>query len=372
MLTLLTVFGVFAAGIAAEAIFSDRDEDTDSDAGHEPQVEPASEPDSGGLLDEIDIIGAGSNGPALAIRDDEDWQQDNTTIEPEAEPAANHYDNAYPVSDDVEDPLPEEVRLSGSYKADILSGSNANDVIDGWGGNDLIDGRDGDDLIRSGRGDDAVWGGGGADTILGGEGADSLNGQDGDDLLKGGAGADLLTGHSGEDVLNGGGGADTLLGGLGNDVVAGGEGDDWLSGGEGGDRLSGGDGSDIIDGNAGNDWLSGLVGNADDFDEDFLNGGVGNDRLVLGSSDNAYGDDGEDKFVLHDWLAEGEVAHVSDYDSSQDKLIVVYDPAVHPDPSLTVEVNDDGTESTLLLDGTPLATVRGDPVDIADIAVRAA
>jgi hypothetical protein len=66
------------------------------------------------------------------------------------------------------------------------------------------------------------------------------------------------------------------------------------------------------------------------------------------------------------------VAHVDDYSAADDKLIVVYDPAVHPDAALSLEVNPENGDSTLLLDGSPVAILRGDPVDLADIDLRAA
>jgi len=176
----------------------------------------------------------------------------------------------------------------------------------------------------------------------------------------------------GDDTLTGGGGKDTLLGGAGQDGLDGGDGEDWLAGGDGNDALTGGAGSDTLDGNAGDDWISGLNGPIDDFDEDFLNGGAGNDTLVLGSGDQAHGGEGGDDFVIHDWLKEGGVAHVTDYDAAQDKLVVIYDPAIHPDPILSLEVDPDGSKSTLLLDGAPLATVRGDIVNLADIDFRSA
>ena len=71
-------------------------------------------------------------------------------------------------------------------------------------------------------------------------------------------------------------------------------------------------------------------------------------------------------------MIEGGVAHVADYSAEQDKLIIVYDPAVHPDPVLDLEVNSESGESTLFLDGAAIATVRGDPVDLSDIDLRAA
>jgi Ca2+-binding RTX toxin-like protein len=176
----------------------------------------------------------------------------------------------------------------------------------------------------------------------------------------------------GDDTLAGEGGDDTLLGGSGEDSLAGDAGDDWLAGGEGKDALAGGAGSDTLDGNAGDDWLSGHSGQTDDRTVDFLNGGSGNDTIILGSGDHAFGDTGADDFVVHDWLREGGVAHVTDYDSLLDKLVVVYDPVTHPDPILSLEVTPDGGESTLFLDGLPVATVRGDIVDLADIDLRAA
>lgn len=338
MFTILGLLGLFAAGVAADAILSGRDDAEPEDENDLDQVEDAdtARPD---MLEEL-------------ARDDDD----RTGI---------------PLSDDIDDPEPEDESLTGGAGDDILSGGGGDDFIEGRDGDDLIDGRGGDDLIAGGAGRDAVWAGAGADTVDGGAGDDSLHGGDGDDSLDGGDGADVLLGQSGDDTMLGAGGADTLIGGLGADLLDGGTGADWLSGGEGDDSLAGGDGSDILDGGAGQDWISGLQGDIDDLDEDFLNGGAGNDTMVLGSGDQAFGDEGEDEFVLHDWLAEGGVAHVSDYVAAQDKLVVVYDPAVHPDPVLTVEAADDGGSSTLLLDGHPLVVVRGDAINLDDVELKA-
>jgi hypothetical protein len=334
VLALLGLFGIFAAGVAADAILSPRDT-PDEDDEPEPVSDDEQDFSAGNLLDPDPLDGL-------------------------------------PHSDDLADPPPENLSVKGTESSEVLSGKDGDDDISGAGGDDLIDGRAGDDRINAGAGDDVVWAGSGNDALFGGAGDDSLQGQDGEDLLDGGFGDDTLSGQSGDDALAGGAGDDTLLGGAGDDSLDGGEGDDWLAGGEGGDRLAGDAGSDTLDGNAGDDWLSGLDGQVDDNAQDFLNGGVGNDTMILGSGDHAHGDAGEDDFVIQDWLTEGGVAHVSDYDSSMDKLVVVYDPAVHPDPILSVEVAPDGSESTLLLDGAPVATVRGDIVDLADIELRAA
>lgn len=45
----------------------------------------------------------------------------------------------------------------------------------------------------------------------------------------------------------------------------------------------------------------------------------------------------------------------------------MYDPSTHPDPQISVEPAADGTHSTILMDGTPVAVVRGSAVDPADV-----
>lgn len=336
MLTLFGLFGVLMAGVAADALFSpqSRDEDDDDSA----------------PLDEAQPV------EPLAL--DDGPEPPNT--------------DGFALSDDIPEDEVEDLDLTGTDFAEVLSGGLGHDQISGLAGSDLIDGRAGDDLIDAGDGDDAVWGGDGADTIDGGLGNDTIEGQAGDDFLTGDAGNDSLAGHAGEDSLSGGMGADTLIGGEGDDQLAGDAGNDWLAGGLGDDRLSGGAGSDILDGNAGNDWLSGLDGEVDDFSEDFLNGGAGNDTLVIGGGDHATGGEGDDDFVLQNWLTEGGVAHISDYDADRDQLIIMYDPAAHPDPELTLETTDDGSQSTILLNGSPVATVQGSTVRLDDIRLSAA
>jgi Ca2+-binding RTX toxin-like protein len=334
VLTLLGLFGVLMAGVAADAVMSP-DTHSDKDNAEEDPAEDA-----------------------------------EVVVYEEVAPAET---DGFALSDDIDDEEdPKDLDLIGTDQAEVLSGGLGHDAISGLAGSDLIDGRAGDDSIDAGDGNDAVWGGTGDDTITGGLGNDTLEGQAGDDSLTGAAGNDSLAGHSGADSLAGGDGVDTLLGGEGNDQLEGGTGNDWLAGGLGDDRLAAGAGSDILDGNAGNDWLSGLDGEVDDFNEDFLNGGDGNDTLVLGAGDHATGGEGDDDFVLQDWLTDGGVAHISDYDADRDQLIIMYDPAAHPDPALTLETSDDGGQSTILLDGSPVATVQGSAVRLDDIRLSAA
>src|SRR5690606_2909716 len=111
------------------------------------------------------------------------------------------------------------------------------------------------------------------------------------------------------------------------------------------------------DGGQGNDWISGAE---DDGQEgDFLNGDAGNDTLVVGAGDYATGGDGDDDFVLKEWMSESSVANIMDYDPGQDQLVVVYDAAVHTDPVLSIQANEGGTGQTILLDGEKVAVVNG-------------
>jgi Ca2+-binding RTX toxin-like protein len=139
VLALLGLFGVLAAGVAADVILSPRDtqdseEDTDS------RDDDGQDLSAGNLLDQDQLDGL-------------------------------------PESDDLEEPTANDVRVDGTEKDDLLSGDAGNDSISGDGGDDQVDGRAGDDWIDAGDGDDAVWGGAGSDTIAGGAGDDSLQGQ---------------------------------------------------------------------------------------------------------------------------------------------------------------------------------------------------
>jgi Ca2+-binding RTX toxin-like protein len=332
VLALLSLLGALVAGVAADAVLFARDKDAnDGDDGDDVSPEDDAVLEDGNILDDI------SGDPGV------------------------------PTSDDVPDPVDAAVTLTGGTGSDLMSGGSGADMIQGDAGGDLIDGRGGDDAIDAGSGNDAVWGGGGNDTLYGQDGQDTLQGQDGDDLLYGGAGADSITGGQGDDSLFGGADHDTLIGGTGNDLVEGGSGNDWLAGGIGDDTLDGGQGSDVLDGGAGDDWLSGLHGTVDDFETDYLNADAGNDTLVLGSGDLATGGDGDDTFVLHDWLSENNLAQISDYDPGQDNLVIVYDPAVHHSPTITVEPDPQSGTQKIYLDGRQLAVVSGGQLNAGDI-----
>jgi len=337
MLALLGVMGALFAGIMAESVMSSND---DGEGNQDPE-EDVDIADTGNLLDE-----------------EEEW-----SVDPGPDPELD------PVSDDVPDAPVEAMVLEGDSAADILAGQDNDDEITGAQGDDQIDGRAGDDRIEGDAGDDHALGGDGDDQMFGGTGNDGLHGQDGQDRLSGGEGADTLSGHEGDDLLTGGGGGDSLLGGGGDDALSGGTGDDWLAGGYGEDALAGGAGSDTLDGNAGDDRLD---GSGDAF-PDFLNGGDGDDSLVLGKGDIATGGEGTDSFSLRDWMEEGGIAAISDFDAEGDELVVVYDAAFHTNPHLTSETAEDTGDVTILLDGNPVAIVAGaGAVDLSQIRLAAA
>jgi Ca2+-binding RTX toxin-like protein len=326
---MLGLFGAMMAGLAADAILSNRDEE-------EEDWDPPAD----------DVEDSGANGNLL----------DQISVE-----------HGVPVSDDSPDPVDEPMSLSGTEADDNLSGLGGADTIFGYGGSDLIDGRAGDDQISGGAGDDAVWAAEGDDTVWGDDGNDVVLGQAGNDVVLGGAGNDSLAGCEGDDSLAGGSGNDTLLGGEGTDSLDGGDGDDWLHGGEGNDYLIGGAGRDDLDGGRGDDWISGLEDPATGQEADFLNGGEGNDHLILGAGDHASGGLGADQFWLQAWPGQSAVSEVSDYDPAQDQLVVVYDPTIHTDPVLSVAPTADGSGQVVYLDGSKVAIVRGAMVNVDEI-----
>lgn len=262
---------------------------------------------------------------------------------------------------------------TGGPGVDYLSGTAQGDALDGLGGGDDLTGYAGDDSLFGGEGNDTLWGNGGDDRLSGGAGDDILRGGDGADALWGGEGADDLAGQMGADVLQGGGGGDSLQGGADNDTLYGQDGDDIVLGDDGDDALFGGAGSDDVAGGAGHDVLSGSLGpGADDGVADILNGQDGDDVIYAGAGDLAAGQSGADTFVLHDFHAGAPLAVISDFSATEDEIVLLYDPALHPDPLITVEEDPESGDATLMLDGVPLAMIIGGAgMDLSQIAVRA-
>lgn len=85
---------------------------------------------------------------------------------------------------------------------------------------------------------------------------------------------------------------ENALGGSADDILLGNTADNILSGGDGDDFIFGYDGSDLIFGGEGDDELDGGSG------PDGMSGGVGRDTILIGDGDRAYGDSGDDQFVV--------------------------------------------------------------------------
>lgn len=273
---------------------------------------------------------------------------------------------------------PEAPAEDGSTDTGELPQSNDDPVVadpdlvgEGGAGDDFLRGQAGHDTLSGAAGQDFLSGADGQDELAGGDGADSLWGDLGDDTLAGDEGDDFLAGCEGNDLLSGGTGEDRLLGGTGQDSLSGGAGNDLVDGCEGDDLLVGGDGADEVEGGAGNDTLWGGSEASGDEDVDFLNGGWGDDVLHLGAGDYGNGGQGADNFTLQDFGAGSPVVQITDFDPSEDQLVVMYDAALHPDPQLSVTAG--GGAIILMLDGVPVASLtNGATLDLESVQLQAA
>lgn len=71
------------------------------------------------------------------------------------------------------------------------------------------------------------------------------------------------------------------------------------------------------------------------------------------------GTDGAGWFELADQAAGDALDHISGYDARDDALVVVYDPALHPHPRLSLQTPENTGDAIVLLDGIALARVQG-------------
>ncbi|MEP3035479.1 MAG: calcium-binding protein, partial [Pseudoruegeria sp.] len=169
----------------------------------------------------------------------------------------------------------------------------------------------------------------------------------------------------------GGDGYDHLIGGEGDDILSGGAGDDTLEGGFDNDEVTGGLGQDAIMGGGGDDILSGVVqdpqSGEDLHERDYLNGGVGDDTIQVGNDDVVTGGEGQDNFLLGDWISDGSAATIMDFNAAQDSLLIQYDGISEVEPEVTIESSDaDGEpQSQVFLDGLHIATLNG----VGDLSV---
>lgn len=215
-----------------------------------------------------------------------------------------------------------------------------------------------------GGGDDGLIGSSGQDYADLGQGNDHAAMGAGNDIVEAQDGNDTVLGENGNDLALGGAGDDWLDGGLQNDSLAGDEGDDWLIGGSGTDILAGGAGNDVISGFASLGGATGSMTAADGADQLF--GGTGDDRLILGRGDSATGGTGADRFEMDARWHDGTSAFlITDYQKSQDTLVLHYAPETDPNtsatltPEIVVRLSSDGQSSLVSMNGTVIAIVEG-------------
>jgi hypothetical protein len=145
--------------------------------------------------------------------------------------------------------------------------------------------------------------------------------------------------------------------------------DEVLQGGNGHDAMFGAGGFDTLIGGSGNDALGG----SDDDDSDVLEGGDGHDSLTLGAGDIATGGAGADQFTLADFGPNTPPSVITDYSATDDRILLMYDPAVHPEPVVSTEQVEGTDDMSVLLDGVQIAIVLGAPgLTLADIQLMAA
>ncbi|WP_245602936.1 calcium-binding protein [Leisingera methylohalidivorans] len=295
------------------------------------------------------VLGLVAVGSAVLV-DNETPDGDETSSGPgpEADTGGDGLDAGY-----IE---PDGSTVTGTDDNDIIAGTGAADSLDGGDGDDQLGGYSGHDWIGGGQGNDVLHGDSGDDSLSGGAGQDLLHGEDGADVLQGGAGEDSLFGHFGDDTLQGGGGADLLHGGQGEDWLEGGQGQDTLHGNDSDDSLAGGGGRDVLYGGYGNDVVSGA---GDGADQDYVNGGTGDDTLIAGAGDVLTGGDGDDQFMAGHWTGTEDAVHLMDFDSNEDKLVLVWD-FEGDEPSVELRQSPGAEDEQLILvDGEPALRVTG-------------
>ena len=315
-LSLLGASFIFDGSDAAEDVETSADDQITDDINDTPS-------NDSDLLAQDYLIENAETGPVLATSETSDQQINN-------------------LADLLED---EDVQF-GDEGEDIIWGNDADETIIGYESSDTIDGGAGNDFLSGNQGNDTLSGNDGDDRLYGGEDDDTLIGGDGDDLLNGQTGNDTLHGGNDNDSLNGEDGDDVLQGGTGNDTLRGGDGNDQLMGGSGQDYLFGGNGSDTLD------------------------GGADNDTLLLQSGNIATGGAGDDTFILGDEGSEDGVAEITDFNSEEDSLVLVYDDASGDAPEMNLVKDSETGASTLFANGTAISVIQSDDnFDLSDIVL---
>ena len=280
-------------------------------------------------------------------------------------------------ADDTTEPTPDTtpepdagVEYFGTDTADRYEAGDEGETIDGGGGSDTLIGGAGDDEIEGGLRQDLIAGEGGDDLLKGGRDEDTLLGGDGNDTLEGGNWHDTLFGGAGEDLLEGGDGNDILVGGYNYQHADGSGFDPNVEFREALSKLESED-PDLFENGTSEEIetskyfsdidLDALEKPAGSDGADTLIGGEGRDVLVLNQGDTAWGgaldenDTSSDTFVLNASNL-GDPVMIQDWEAAHDYIDLEYDA---DGPVLTANIEYEGDDALIKIDGTTLAIVRG-------------
>ena len=215
-------------------------------------------------------------------------------------------------------------------------------------------GTEGANKFDGGAGNDTLSGLGGKDTIVGGYGNDIMLGNNGDDNLKGQFGNDILVGGGGDDVLAGGAGNDTLMGGgyyLGLDGDQSAELMAALQAAKADPALLAQYNALTVKSDAvfiNSDYFANVDLTRAGLDQtdgaDTLYAGEGNDILHIATDDVALGGGGEDEFNVHisQFVSGKPVPLIADFELTEDKIVITYDPAVMSNTTITYTPVENG------------------------------
>ena len=117
-------------------------------------------------------------------------------------------------------------------------------------------------------------------------------------------------------------------------------------------------GDDQVFEKVGDDMLTGADG-GETLDNGTADDGAGNDSLYFGSRDIAIKDVGEDSFVTGDWVEDSEPPVIIDFATTQDQLVVMYDPGDATAPDLAITSAAEG-DLLVSLSGQTIARLIGD------------
>lgn len=301
----------------------------------------------------------------------------------------------------VNDTLINIETISGSNNTltgDLMYGDANTNTLFGNAGDDELHGRDGNDVLDGGFGDDIAYGGNGNDQFKDIEGNNTFYGEEGDDnfnvnnslsytstnILDGGNGVDLVTYFGNpdaiiadlgagtvdktgngitddtlisienlnatqhDDIITGSDANNRIISHNGDDTVYGGNGDDEIYGRNDDDVLYGENGFDLLFGENGNDTLHGSSGS------DRLNGGNGNDTFFFEDLNDYAGD-------LHNIIED-----LNPNEDTIDISAIIDDILVSPLTPVTnyVQATDDGTNTTISIDGTGLGLNFNDTIQL--------